>query len=98
MNEPQRTKRSHSYPFVRVTTVMLIITANRSGSCLQSQGSPGLLNALKGIDISMSCETIGYEAVPWAHALEHTAGRGLGELMEPLGPLLEEVGSQGGRT
>lgn len=57
-------QRSHSYPFVRVTTVMLIITANRSGSCLQSQGSPGLLKAFKGIDISMSCGAIGYEAVP----------------------------------
>lgn len=95
MNEPQKTKVSfisfcegHDCNVDYHSKQVRILPA----------GSPGLLNALKGIDISMSCGAIGYEAVPWAHALEHTAGRGFGEVMEPLGLLLEEVGSQGGRT
>lgn len=83
---------------MRAMTITLITTANNPGSLPAEPRLPGLLNALKGIDVSMSCEAVGYEAFPQTRALEHTPGRVFGEVKEPLGALLEEVGFQGGGT
>lgn len=46
----------------------------------------------------MSFEAVGYKLFPQAHAWGRTAGRVFGEVMEPLGALLEEARSQGGGT
>jgi hypothetical protein len=100
MNKPQRTKVCVS--FITVFEGHDFHIDNHSKQprilCPQSQGSPGLSNVLKGIDVSVSCGAVGYEAFPQAHALEQTAGRIFGEVMEPLGALLEEAGFQGGGT
>lgn len=89
MNETQRTK---------VCVSFISLFEGHDYNLPAESRLPGLLNALKGIDVSVSCEAVRYEASPQSRALEHTAGRVFGKVMESLGALLEEVGSRGGGT